>query len=293
MRVLISILFYLHANAFAQTWKVAVSRYLIEGNQDVKSILKKTENEVAYASKKKAEFILFPELNTLDLFDLNPKDSDVPKNIEKTIQQSKSIEQQLKKLAQKYKINILGHSQFVREGKKTVNRAYVYFKDGKVQYQDKMYPTPWERKYNISGTKNLTLFEYEKIKFAVLICHDIEFPNVSNQLVKHQPQVIFVPSQTDSIEGRNRVIFTAQARAIEHMSYVILTGNTGKKDAVWHSYQGGAHLFHPQNKYFPNGLNQSVLDSGQPIIFVLDLGKLQKSRKDKSQVFPARDIELF
>lgn len=277
------------SSLYAKKIKVSVSSYQIEGGKNVSQYLNKIEKEIQLASQNRSNFILFPELISLDLFEVTPKD--IKKNIQKSIDQTAILEQRFSQLAQRYKINIIGPSHFVQNKNSILNRAYIIRKDGTLYYQDKIYPTPWEKKYDISGGEHkVRLFNFEGVRFVVLICHDVEFPNLSVMLKKLRPEIIFVPSQTDTFKGRNRVIYTSKARAIEQMSYVFVAGNSGIPKAKWHSYQGGSHLFTPQNKYFSKNTSKSFPGTTQIKHFQIDLKILKQSRNDTNQVFPIRDI---
>jgi predicted amidohydrolase len=270
--------------------KVALSRFFISGGQSYENHLKKIESELKYAKEAGAKTILFAELNTLDLFSKNPQN--VAKEILNLTKLRNQYENDLKMLALKYKINIIGASTYIRIKDQLINRAYIVSDMGELSYQDKNYPTPWERKYKISQRKGIKLFKTNDFSFVVLICHDSEFPQLSGQLKNIKPEVIFVPSQTDSAYGRERVRATSRARAIENMSYVLLNGGSGDHSQPWHAYTGGASFFWPQNKYFKDKGVAHFEDSGRPVIIKLDLKKLRKARADKSQVYPQRDAIL-
>jgi predicted amidohydrolase len=267
--------------------KIALSRFKIDGGLSYKEHLKKIDKELGFAKKFKAQTILFAELNTLDLFDKNPQS--VSEEISKLSLMQDRYENDLKNLAKKYQINIIGASTYIKEKNKLINRAYYITKSGKLSYQDKLYPTPWEKKYKIKNTKGTKLFKTKDFSFVILICHDSEFPQVSAKLKKLKPEIIFVPSQTDGEYGRERVRSTSRARAIENMSYVLLNGGSGDKSEPWHAYTGGASFFWPQNKYFKSGGVSHFEDDGDPIIIKLDFEKLRKARRDKAQVYPQRD----
>lgn len=98
-----------------------------------------------------------------------------------------------------------------------------------------------------------------------------------------------MPSQTDDLYGLNRVKITSFARAVEQMSYVVMTGTSGDQDAPWHSYVGQNFLFTPQNKYFPKFNHEGPFNSEGLSLFTIDLEHLRVARKDSKQVYPARD----
>ena len=267
--------------------RVAAVNFEIKGESNLEQLDSQLELWTKKAKAKGASVILFPELITLDLFSKNPKSSEVSKEILDLSKKSKIYSQKLVMLAKKYKMLLIGATTFVKENTKTYNRAYIIYPSGELKFQDKIYPTPWERKYKISAGDDLKTFNFRGYKFVVLTCHDAEFPSLSQKLTKIRPEIIFVPSQTDGTFGLQRVKRTSQARAIEHMSYVLMTGTSSIPDAPWHTYQGQNFLFTPQNKYFkePKAGSKTEMLS----LYKLDLDKLRTSRRDKKQIYPARD----
>lgn len=267
--------------------KVAVVNYEITGNKSVDRVVRKIESFMIQAKNAGAKILLVPELVTLDLFPTNPPDNQVQSLIESVAGEHSTYETRLSAYAKKHDIMLVGASSFVKKGKKFVNRAYIIYPDGKLKYQDKNYPTPWEVEHNVKKTSQLTKFEFENFKFVVLICHDAEFPKLSHKLSRIRPEVIFVPSQTDDDYGLERVKRTSQARAVEHMAYVVMTGTSSVAGAPWHTYQGQNFLMTPQNKYFTEPKNSGKKEVVS--IFALDLEALKKARADKKQIYPARD----
>lgn len=260
----------------------------LTGEKDLKDLTQRMESWVKLAKERNAKIILFPELVTLDFFPHNPPDHQVASLIQAVAGQTSLFEKRLQAMAKTHDILIVGASTFKKRGKSRIyNRAYIVFPDGKLKYQDKNFPTPWEKRHGISKNKNIKTFKYADFKFVVLTCHDAEFPSLSKKLTRIKPDIIFVPSQTDSEFGFERVKRTSQARAVEHMSYVLMTGTAGDAQAPWHSYVGRNLLLTPQNKYFtePEGSDHKE----QLSLFAVDIEQLRLARKDKGQVYPARD----
>ena len=95
----------------------------------------------------------------------------------------------------------------------------------------------------------MTVFETSIGRIAILICYDIEFPELSRILVDAGVDLIIVPFATDERKAYSRVRYCAHARAIENTAYVLgvpmrgrgvtgnpaLVGPTGTvlDEAVW------------------------------------------------------------
>jgi predicted amidohydrolase len=92
------------------------------------------------------------------------------------------------------------------------NRAPILVED-RILHQDKLHLTPWEAAF-APGTE-LRLWEFAGLRFAVVICLDIEIPEISARLRGAGVDVILVPSATETIFGVERVGRCASARAVE------------------------------------------------------------------------------
>lgn len=265
---------------------IGISTYKIKGGLSKDQFEDKLSKVISKASSKKIEILLLPELITFDLFPVNPSKKEIKSNIELLVEYQQRYSKFLQKQARINKITILGASNYIKDAGKTFNAAFIVFPDKPIQSQYKNYPTPWEIKYGIQRSKGIKLFKYKDLNFSVLICHDVEFPNLSMELAKKNIDIIFVPSMTDDENGYQRVLRTSQARAIEQMVYVALTGTKSELEkAPWNSYVGHSNWIKPKNKYF----NSDML-SDDLLIINLNKKDLIKSRKDLKQVYPARDI---
>src|SRR5690606_27318862 len=108
------------------------------------------------------------------------------------------------------------------------NVAHLYTPGGNVYTQDKLHITPAEREgWNILPGEALRIFETPVGRLAIVICYDIEFPELVRILVEHGVDIILTPFATDERKSYLRVRYCAQARAVENMVYVVLSGNVG------------------------------------------------------------------
>jgi predicted amidohydrolase len=273
------------------TEAIAAANLQIEGGQTLNALFAKIESAAHDAVQQKADLLLLPELTVFDLLPINPSNEALPSEFDRISRLEKDYRNRLKTIAKSNHLLIVGASGMVKSGAHWINRAYVVFPDGDVKFQDKLYPTPWEKKYGFIGEKNLRTFHYQirdqDLKFVVLTCHDAEFPAVSQKLAKMQFDLILVPSMTDDVDGQTRVKITSSARAIEHMAYVLMTGDRSVQNAPWHSYVGNNFFFQPANHYF-KPLNSMAPTNGVSV-WPIDLELLKKSRADPAQVYPARD----
>ncbi|WP_395736149.1 nitrilase-related carbon-nitrogen hydrolase [Prosthecobacter sp.] len=107
------------------------------------------------------------------------------------------------------------------------NRAPILLED-RVLHQDKLHLTPWESDFS-PGTE-LHLWEFAGLRFAVVICLDIEIPEISTRLRGSAVDVLLVPSATETVLGVERVGRCASARAVELGCAVGVCHLTGKTE---------------------------------------------------------------
>ncbi|MDP1589299.1 MAG: nitrilase-related carbon-nitrogen hydrolase, partial [Prosthecobacter sp.] len=105
------------------------------------------------------------------------------------------------------------------------NRAPILLGD-RVLHQDKLHLTPWESAF-VPG-RELRLWEFAGMRFAVVICLDIEIPELSARLRGAGVDVLLVPSATETVLGVERVDRCASARAVELGCVVGVSHLTGK-----------------------------------------------------------------
>lgn len=184
---------------------------------------------VDIAADYRSDFILFPELFTLQLLSFEDKDLSPVQAIEKLSTYTPKIRNALAAMAMKYNINIIGGSHPTRTGDGDIqNVAFVCLRDGSVHEQEKIHPTPNEAYWwNIKGGDNIGAIQTDCGPIGVLICYDSEFPEIARRVVDEGARILFVPFCTDNRQGYMRVRYCAHARAIENQCFVALAGNVG------------------------------------------------------------------
>ena len=105
-------------------------------------------------------------------------------------------------------------AKFTVEGDRLYNVAYLFRRDGTLEKQYKLHITPSERKWwGVTHGDRVHVFETDRGRIAILICYDIEFPEIVRIAVRKGAQILFVPFNTDERHGYLRVRICAQARA--------------------------------------------------------------------------------
>ncbi len=237
---------------------------------------------VDIAADYRADFVLFPELFTVQL--LSQTDAVTPQEgMRQLAGYTRQLVDLLSGLARRYGVTIIGGSHPVRQGRELHNVAHVCLPDGQVVAQPKLHITPNERRWwGISGGNTLRPIDTPKVRVGVLICYDVEFPEASRHLADNGAEIIFVPFCTDNRQGYLRVRHCAQARAIENQVYVALAGNVGNLPDVSNMdiQYGQAAVLTPSDFAFARDGIAAEADSNEETLLVcdLDLDALHESR---------------
>jgi predicted amidohydrolase len=130
--------------------------------------------------------------------------------------------------AMKYNINIVAGSTPLIRDDKLYNIAQLFRRDGTHVDQPKIHPTPNEEYWwNITGGDDSTLIDSDCGPVGMLVCYDVEFPELVRYLTDQGINILFVPFLTDEKLSYSRVRYCAQARAIENQIYVAMAGSCG------------------------------------------------------------------
>jgi predicted amidohydrolase len=180
---------------------------------------------------------------------------------------------------------ILGGTHICKELNGFVNKASLFFPDGRIEMQNKLHLTPEEKqRWNLTEGDALHIFETQWGKFSILTCYDIEFPEIARIASAKGAELILCPSYTDSAEGYHRVRNCSQARAIENQLFVALSGIVGSltedRPQIDKGYcQSG--VFSPCDTPFPgDGVIQAgELNENMMVITKVDFSLLHENRK--------------
>ena len=272
--------------AQAEDLKVSLVQYPMEANQSYESMMKKIRGYIDVAVKDKPEIIVFPEYLTLDMWDLKNKKTD-RQIVDEVAKHSERFVQDVVKLAKQHNTLLIAGTIPRQVGQKQRNSAVIAYPDGQVDYQDKIFFTPWDKDMAFEEGRELKIFKTPSgHRFSVLICFDIEFPRLSQMLSKDPPELLIVPSMTESDGGFRRVRYSAQARAVENHAYVAVVGTVGKTDKTWINV-GQAAFLSPQEGDYPALLKVGEMHKPAVYSHTFDMSKLKATRA-KSGYNPSR-----
>jgi predicted amidohydrolase/GNAT superfamily N-acetyltransferase len=211
------------------TVRVATVQFQMRRIAAIDEFEQQVEYWVDVAADYAADFVCFPELFTLELLSIAEKKLDPAQAIEWIADYTDRYCAFMENLAVSYNINIIGGSHPTRmENGDIVNVAYVFLRDGSTHTQDKLHPTPSERRWwNIKGGHGANVIVTDCGPIGVMICYDSEFPELARHLTNQGALLLFVPFCTDERRGYLRVRYCCHARAVENQCYVVTSGVVG------------------------------------------------------------------
>ncbi len=239
---------------------------------------------VDVVSDYESDFVVFPELFTLQLLSIENDPLPPEKAIDRLTEYTDQIKELFKRLAIKYNVNIIAGSHPTKvKGGAIQNITFICLRDGSVHEQPKIHPTPSERYWwNIEGGDQLNVIDTDCGPVGVLICYDCEFPELARHLIDQGANILFVPFCTDERQGYLRVRYSAQARAVENQCYVVMSGNVGNLPRVYNMdiQYAQSCILTPCDFYFSrDGIAADTTPNVEMVAFAdLRLGSLFKAR---------------
>ena len=234
----------------------------------------------------KADLILFPELlNAPLLAQFNQEDP--AESMRSLAEHTEPLRQALMNMALSYNINIISGSVPEYKDERLHNVSFLCRRDGTWESQYKLHITPDEAQYwGLQGGHELKAFDTDVGKIGILVCYDVEFPELSRYLVDQGMNILLVPYWTDTKNGYLRVRRCAQARAIENECYVAISGSVGNLPRVENmdiQYSQSA-VFTPSDFAFPHDAiaAEATPNTEMTLVVDLDLDLLKELRKQGS-----------
>jgi predicted amidohydrolase/GNAT superfamily N-acetyltransferase len=250
------------------------------------------------AGDYKCDFVLFPELFTTQLLSLVSarRPAEAARHLAEFTPRYLEL---FSELALRYHVNIVGGSNFIVEDGHLYNASYLFGRDGSIQRQYKIHITPAEwRWWGVTGGDKVEVFDTDCGRVAIMICYDIEFPELARIAARKGAQILFVPYNTDERAGYLRVRNCAMARCIENHVYAVLSGCTGNlpqvQNADLHYAQSG--IYTPADIAFSRDAiaAESTPNVETMIMQDLDIEQLRRHRyKGTTQNWRDRRTDLY
>ena len=217
----------------------------------------------------RSDFALFPEFFNAPLMAAYNHMSE-PEAIRELAGFTETIIERFSELSVSYNINIISGSMPEMIDGKLYNVGYLCKRDGSIERFEKIHVTPDEARVWGMQTGNIVkTFDTDCGKIGILICYDVEFPELSRLLAEEGMDILFVPFLTDTQNGYSRVKLCAQARAVENECYVAIAGSVGNLPNVHNmdiQYAQSA-VFTPCDFAFPsNGIKAEATPNAEMIL---------------------------
>ncbi|MCB0689628.1 MAG: GNAT family N-acetyltransferase [Saprospiraceae bacterium] len=264
--------------------RICSAQYQMRRINNWEEFVQQSDFFIQTANEYHSHFLLFPELFTAQLFSAMDKDLSTLEAVHNLTQLTDKYIDYFRAKAQETGLFIIAGSHPVVRDEKIYNIAHLFTPSGNIYTQDKLHITPGERiHWGISPGEGIKIFDTGHARIAIQVCYDIEFPEISRLLTLAGVEIIFVPFSTDERKAYMRVRYSAHARAVENMVYVVLSGNIGNLPQVssFLINYGQAAVLTPSDIGFPlNGIMAEAESNTETVVFAdLDLANLGQQRE--------------
>lgn len=277
-------IYYTKPHKLINTKKIVVRLGLVQWQmrlfKDYEALVSQIEFFVDAVSDYQSDFIVFPELFNAPLMaqfnHLNEAEA-----IRGLSSYTERLLETFSNFAINYNINIITGSMPQVQGEHMYNVGFLCRRDGSYERYEKLHITPAEESaWGMKGGNQLKTFDTDCGKIGVLICYDVEFPELSRLLAAEGMNILFVPFMTDTQNGYSRVKICAQSRAVENECYVAIAGSVGNLPKVNNmdiQYAQSA-VFTPSDFSFPvNGIKAEATPNTESTLLVdVDLDLLKE-----------------
>lgn len=266
--------------------RIGCVQWQMRSLNSVEELIQQIEFFVDALSDYQCDLALLPEFFNAPLMGIDEHENSF-ESIKALAEYSGEILDAISKLAVSYNINIIAGSMPVMEDGDLYNVAYLCRRDGTLESQYKIHPTPYEKRaWIMKGGNGLNVFDTDFGRIGILICYDVEFPELARLQSEQGMQMLFVPFWTDTKNAYLRVRCCAHARAIENECYVITAGSVGnlpKVDGADIQYAQSV-VFSPSDFSFPHDaiMAETTPNTEMTLIVDLDLTKLDQLKNEGS-----------
>ena len=268
-------IYYDKSPKFINTEKTVIRLGLVQWQMRPLNNLEEFFNQAEFfidaVSGYSSDFALFPELFIAPLMaDYNHLTE--AEAIRELAKYSEPIKKKFQEFAISYNINIITGSMPYIDGDHLYNAGFLCKRDGTNEMYHKIHITPNEVfHWGITGGDKIQTFDTDCGKIGIVICYDVEFPELSRIMADEGMNILFVPFLTDTQNGYTRVKHCAQARAIENECYVAVAGCVGNLPKVNNMdiQYAQAAVFTPSDFAFPsNGVKAEATPNTEMTLIV-------------------------
>ncbi len=249
--------------------RVGLVQWQMRSYKNIEELFEQVEFFVDAVSSYRCDFALFPEYFNAPLMAEYNHMSE-PDAIRALSEFTEPMKKKFQEMAISYNINIITGSMPELTDGVLKNVGYLCKRDGEVEKYEKLHVTPDEAKiWGLTGGNTLKAFDTDCGKIGILICYDVEFPELGRLLSDQGMKMLFVPFMTDTQNSYSRVRNCAQARAIENECYVAIAGSIGNLPKVHNMdiQYAQSVVFTPCDYPFPfNGIKAEATPNTEMIL---------------------------
>ncbi|TVP92683.1 MAG: GNAT family N-acetyltransferase [Thioalkalivibrio sp.] len=266
--------------------RVGVVQWQMRPTATLDDLFLQIEYFVDAVSGYRADAVLFPEFFNGPL--MGQFNQENPAEAVRSLAEfTDAIREEMVRLALAYNINIIAGTMPEYEDGELRNVSYLCRRDGTWDRQYKIHVTPDEVSFwGLQGGDDVRVFDTDFGKVGILICYDVEFPELPRLMAEQGLQILFVPFWTDTKTAYLRVRRCAQARAIENECYVVISGSVGNLPKVENMdmQYSQAAVFTPSDFAFPHDAvaAEATPNTEMTLIVDLDLDNLKELRNHGS-----------
>lgn len=255
------------------TVRIGLVQWQMRSYQSLDDLFEQVEYFVDAVSRYQSDFVLFPEYFNAPLMAEFNNLSEA-EAIRKLANYTKEIRARFVKLAISYNINIITGSMPYQRESGLYNVGFLCRRDGTSESYEKIHITPDETKsWGLQGGHKIRTFDTDCARIGILICYDVEFPELSRIMAEDGMQILFVPFLTDTQNAYSRVRLCAQARAIENECFVAIAGSIGNLPRVQNMdiQYAQSGIFTPCDFAFPTDGKRAEATPNTEMILVSDI----------------------
>lgn len=278
--------------------RMGLVQWQMRSYNSFEDLTEQIEYFVDTVSGYEADFLMFPEYVNAPLMarynDLSEADA-----IRKLAGYTDKLRDTFADYAVSYNINIITGSMPEVRGDQLFNVGHLCKRNGEIEKYEKIHVTPDEKKaWGMSGGSSIQTFETDAGRVGVLICYDVEFPELSRLMALEGMDILFVPFMTDTQNGYSRVRNCAMARAIENECYVAVAGSVGNLPKVHNMdiQYGQSVVFTPCDFAFPTtGIKTEATPNTEMMLIAdVDLDLLKElHEKGSVRILKDRRTDLY
>jgi predicted amidohydrolase len=239
--------------------------------------LKKYIDFINEAGRNGAMLTLFPELS-LSGYTYDEK------ILMKSIEFFSEAKNELLRLSRKYNMAIVGGIPRLILGKLR-NSVFVIKKKKEILFYDKTHLFRNEKNIFEPGERFL-VFKFNGIKFGILICYEIGFPEISRILTLNGAQVLLAPFAFGK-ERKHIYEISTRARALENGSFLVTSSTSGKGIM---NFLGSSRIVGPDGEILAKATKKEEIIFYNIDISILDFYRFKEEGKSHAYLLNRQPV---